>query len=100
MQNHGVIAWGADIEQAYLRLELVEHMARIALLAQPLGGVHPLADDIVGPLLKKRAGANLGHAADNATRTSRPSTASSTANADELARVVREELLRALRPLD
>src|SRR5690606_8425269 len=42
VQNHGVLAWGADLEQAYLRLELVEHLARIAILAQPMGGVAPL----------------------------------------------------------
>nr|MBA3392416.1 class II aldolase/adducin family protein [Deltaproteobacteria bacterium] len=40
--NHGVFAWGADPEQALLRLELVEHLARIAIAAAPLGGVEPL----------------------------------------------------------
>src|SRR5262245_48817886 len=42
MANHGVIAWGADVEQAYLRLELVEHLARIALVARQLGAIQPL----------------------------------------------------------
>ncbi len=37
--GHGVIAWGADLEQALLRLELIEHLARIAIAAAPLGGL-------------------------------------------------------------
>ena len=103
LQNHGAIAWGADVEQAYLRLELVEHMARIAIAAQPLGGVQPLPDAIVGPLLRKRARAGLGHAADRATEipiaaTSRGLAGDSRGAGDvnELARVIREELLDAL----
>lgn len=101
MQNHGVIAWGADVEQAYLRLELVEHMARIALAAQPLGGVEPLPDAIVGPLLQKRARAGLGQAADRATQiaiaTAEQPARSGSLGADDLARLIREELLDTLR---
>lgn len=98
LQNHGVIAWGADLEQAYLRLELVEHLARIALLAVPMGGVRPLADEVVGPLLRKRAGANLGLAAQNATKTPLPnSSAPLSGDRDDLPRLIRDELLRAMR---
>jgi L-fuculose-phosphate aldolase len=61
--NHGVMAWGADVEQAYLRLELVEHLARIALVAQQLGGVRPLPDAVLGGLLESRRKAGLGQAA-------------------------------------
>ena len=49
--NHGAIAWGTDPEQALLRLELVEHLARIAIAAQPLGGVDPLPESAIAPLL-------------------------------------------------
>jgi L-fuculose-phosphate aldolase len=66
--GHGVIAWGADLEQAYLRLELVEHLARIALAAAPLGGVRPLADDAMAPLLAALAQAGLGRAGDAAIK--------------------------------
>jgi ribulose-5-phosphate 4-epimerase/fuculose-1-phosphate aldolase len=41
--GNGVLAWGDSIEQAYLRLELVEHLCRIVLLALPVGGIQPLA---------------------------------------------------------
>jgi L-fuculose-phosphate aldolase len=99
LQNHGVMAWGCDVEQAYLRMELVEHMARIAIAAQPLGGVQPLPDAIVGPLLRKRASAGLGQAADRATEipivAARPGFGAG-GDVNELVRVVREELANAL----
>lgn len=66
--GHGVIAWGADLEQALLRLELVEHLAKIALAAAPLGGVRPLPEAALPPLLAARAKAGLGRAADGASK--------------------------------
>lgn len=95
LESHGVIAWGADLELAYLRLELIEHMARIALLAQPLGGVRPLPESAVGELLQKRAKAGLGKAADKATRLPVPADERAH-DCDDLARVIREELASAL----
>lgn len=94
LENHGVMAWGATVEQAYLRLELVEHLARIAVLAQPLGGVKPLPASALAPLLQARARAGLGKAADRATQAA-PAPASG-ADKSELQRVIREELMRAL----
>jgi L-fuculose-phosphate aldolase len=120
--NHGVIAWGADPEQALLRLELVEHLARIAIAAAPLGGVEPLPDAAIAPLLAARAKANIGRAADRAVETAaqllgrsaspdggRPVVACAPAphssvptmspggQRHDLATVVREEIVRALR---
>ncbi len=117
--NHGVLAWGADPEQALLRLELVEHLAKIAIAAEALGGVQPLPDAAIGPLLAARAKANIGRAADNAVKTaaqlmgtSAPQTPvvacapaphanvptmSPGGVAHDLATVVREEIVRALR---
>jgi L-fuculose-phosphate aldolase len=69
LQSHGVITVGPSLELALLRMELVEHMAKIATLAQPHGGVQPLPSDVLGLLIKKRRGAGLGQAAD---RTSLP----------------------------
>ena len=60
LERHGVLAWGDDPEQAFLRLELVEHLARIALLAEPRGGVRPLPEPVVTKLLQARARAGLG----------------------------------------
>ena len=64
--NHGVIAWGADVEQALLRLELVEHLARIALAAAPLGGPIGLPTETLAALYAARAKAGLGRAGDRA----------------------------------
>ncbi|MBZ5604095.1 MAG: class II aldolase/adducin family protein [Acidobacteriia bacterium] len=38
MANHGAVAYGEDILQAYHRMETVEHFARITLVAELLGG--------------------------------------------------------------
>lgn len=64
--GHGVIAWGADLEAAFLRLELVEHLARIALAAAPLGGPEALPTAALPALLAARAKAGLGRAAERA----------------------------------
>ena len=71
LEHHGVLAWGRDLEQAYLRLELVEHLARIALVAAQLGGVRPLPSSALPPLLEARRKAGLGAAA-SATTTAPP----------------------------
>ena len=115
--NHGVIAWGADPEQALLRLELVEHLARIAIEAAPLGGVEALPQQAIAPLLAARAKANIGRAADRAVETASQlmsdslqtvvacapaphanvATMSPSGQKHDLAAVVREEIVRALR---
>jgi L-fuculose-phosphate aldolase len=132
--NHGVIAWGKDCETALLRLELVEHLAKIAIAAVPLGGVEPLPDAALQPLLAARAKAGIGRAADRAVETASqllgrsfsPSSASSASSGGgsspkpvvacapaphsevpvvppsggkphDIAQLVREEIVRALR---
>jgi L-fuculose-phosphate aldolase len=44
LANHGVVAWGRDLTEAYFRLEYVERLAEVTLLGQLAGGVQPLAD--------------------------------------------------------
>ena len=51
--DHGVLAVGGSFEQAYLRLELVEHMAKIALVARQLGGAVPIPEATVQKLSQK-----------------------------------------------
>lgn len=60
LQSHGVLTWGPDVETALLRLELVEHLARVAHDAAPWGGVRPLPAAALEPLLAARAKAGLG----------------------------------------
>lgn len=53
LDRHGVLSVGGSFEQAFLRLELVEHIARIAAAAAPLGGVRPLPAAEVAALSEK-----------------------------------------------
>jgi L-fuculose-phosphate aldolase len=64
--GNGVFSWGKSIEQAYLRMELVEHLAAIFLASVQLGGPRLLARDQVQALLGKRAEAGLALPADPA----------------------------------
>lgn len=68
LERHGVIALGDDLEQAFLRLELVEHYAQQVLAARQLGGERPLAAEHVEKLLAARTRAGLGPAARGAAR--------------------------------
>ena len=61
--QHGVLTVGRDLDQALLRMELVEHMARIVLAAEAVGGVRPLPPEVLSTLLDKRRKAGLGQAA-------------------------------------
>jgi L-fuculose-phosphate aldolase len=54
MANHGVVTYGADLTQAYLNMETVEHFAKIALVVKQLGCEHPLAAEQVNKLLEMR----------------------------------------------
>jgi L-fuculose-phosphate aldolase len=57
--GNGAFSLGTDLEQAYLRLELVEHYARIMTLARQMGTPRPLAPAQVAKLLEARAKAGL-----------------------------------------
>ncbi len=60
--GNGVFAWGDDVEQAWLRLELVEHLATIASHAAAWGGPQPLPQEMVEKLLEARRKAFPGRA--------------------------------------
>ena len=42
MANHGVVTYGPTLENAFMKMETVEHFARIALVAHILGHEQPL----------------------------------------------------------
>lgn len=50
LANHGALAWGRDLWEAFDRLETVEHTAKIVLNAQLLGGGVPLTEEEVARL--------------------------------------------------
>ncbi|MCB9746462.1 MAG: class II aldolase/adducin family protein [Alphaproteobacteria bacterium] len=51
--NHGVLTVGPDLETCLLRMELVEHLARIFLVAQQVGGPQRLPAELVHALQAK-----------------------------------------------
>lgn len=54
MANHGAVAYGPDLYQAYFRMETVEHFARIAFVAEMVGGAKPLPRREVAKLFAAR----------------------------------------------
>src|SRR5512145_862036 len=64
MANHGAVAYGGDIWQAWDRLETLEHTARIAILSRILGGSRNLPADAIEKLINVREAAGyLGEGA-------------------------------------
>lgn len=58
--GNGALTCGADLSQALLRMELVEHYAKVLSLARALGPVPPLAEAELAMLLAARQKAGLG----------------------------------------
>ena len=54
MANHGAVAYGSDLWQAWDRLETLEHTAKIAILSRILGGSKNLSADAVEKLIHVR----------------------------------------------
>ncbi|HEU4434543.1 MAG TPA: class II aldolase/adducin family protein [Pyrinomonadaceae bacterium] len=64
MANHGAVAYGADLWQAWDRLETLEHTAKIAILSRVLGGSRNLSPDAIEKLINVREAAGyLGESA-------------------------------------
>jgi L-fuculose-phosphate aldolase len=128
LRNHGAVTMGADVTQAYFRMETVEHFATITKHARELGGPRPLGSEAVRRLLRARerlgltdvlpectdcercgtcevtpvepmGGAESRGAPDptgGPARDTAPGRAPDFGNAAVLARVVHEEVLKAL----
>lgn len=54
MANHGAVAYGADVWQAFDRLETLEHTAKISILSRALGGPRDLPADAIEKLINIR----------------------------------------------
>ena len=57
MANHGAVAYGSDLWQAFDRLETLEHTAKIAILSRVLGGSRNLSPDAIEKLINVREAA-------------------------------------------
>jgi L-fuculose-phosphate aldolase len=60
ISGNGVLTLGEDLSQAFLRMELVEHYAKILHAAAILGPVPPLSAEERAKLLEARKKAGLG----------------------------------------
>jgi L-fuculose-phosphate aldolase len=60
LSGNGALTLGTDLEQALLRMELVEHYAKILHAARALGPVPPLSSAELETLLAARKKAGLG----------------------------------------
>jgi L-fuculose-phosphate aldolase len=55
MANHGVVSYGETLLEAFLKMETVEHLAYVALVAHQLGSAQSLSADQVKQLYLARA---------------------------------------------
>jgi L-fuculose-phosphate aldolase len=60
MANHGVVTFGSSLESAYMKMETVEHFAKIALVTHLLGNEQPLGEQEVQKLQAVRHRYNEG----------------------------------------
>jgi L-fuculose-phosphate aldolase len=93
LESHGALAWGTDVDQALLRLEHVEHLARILLVARQLGGAKELPPSVLPSLLEARRKA-FPHATAAEPASPRPVAPH---HGPELRRIIAEELAEVLR---
>jgi L-fuculose-phosphate aldolase len=57
LANHGAVTVGRSVDEALDRMQTLEHLARITLVANMLGGSRPLTRDQVDALLRPFGGA-------------------------------------------
>jgi len=55
LANHGVVSYGATLTDAFLKMETVEHLAEVALVAHQLGSAQPLHADQIAQLRLAKA---------------------------------------------
>ena len=60
LTNHGALTWGPDLRMARIRMESLEHGARILLAARALGTVHRLTREQIDALQRLRGTARHG----------------------------------------
>ena len=94
MANHGVLAAGPDLETAFLRLELVEHLCTIALVARQFGGPRAIPGSDVGVLVDKRRKAGLGPEAEGVVGPTGPAPMAGGVQPGSAAKLVEEALRR------
>lgn len=91
MGNHGAVCYGEDVYKAFFRMETVEHFARIALVAELLGGPKVLPKLEVQKLFESRE--RYGVQARAGVEPGCPVAAEDVGGSSERFEVTREELI-------
>src|SRR5579862_2586742 len=91
MANHGAVAYGEDVMQALSRMEIVEHFARITLVAELLGGPKALPRVEVQKLFDSRTRYRVK--SRNHFQPGAPMTAEDMPEPSEKMEITREQLL-------
>jgi L-fuculose-phosphate aldolase len=91
MGNHGSVCYGEDVYKAFFKMETVEHFARIALVAELLGGPKVLPKDEVDKLFDSRT--RYGVKSRTVMEPGRPVVAEDVEPGRERLQVTREELI-------
>lgn len=91
LANHGAVCYGESIDQAYARMETLEHLARITLVAEMLGGPRVLPRAEVEKLFAARA--RYGIEVPNSMEPGNPLTAEDLPERGEKLEATRQQIL-------
>jgi L-fuculose-phosphate aldolase len=91
MANHGAVAYGGEVFQAYFRMETVEHFARITLVSELLGGPRVLPRAEIQKLFESRPRYQVK--SRNRFEPGAPMAAEDMPEASEKIEITREQLL-------
>src|SRR4029077_17991429 len=91
LANHGAVCYGESVAQAYARMETLEHLARIALVAEMLGGPKVLPRVEIEKLFEARA--RYGVKVPNGFEPGSPMAAEDMPDPGEKLEVTRQQLL-------
>jgi L-fuculose-phosphate aldolase len=91
LANHGAVAYGNTLDQAFVRMETIEHLARITLVAEMLGGPKVLPRAEVEKLFEARR--RYGISVPNQFEPGNPLTAEDMPDPAEKLEVTRQQLI-------
>jgi L-fuculose-phosphate aldolase len=91
LANHGAVCYGESVAQAYARMETLEHLARIALVAEMLGGPKVLPRVEIEKLFEARE--RYGVRVPNGFEPGSPMAAEDMPDPSEKLEVTRQQLL-------
>ncbi|MGP0072104.1 MAG: class II aldolase/adducin family protein [Bryobacteraceae bacterium] len=89
--NHGSVCYGADVYKAFFKMEIVEHFARVTLVAELLGGPKVLPKQEVRKLFEARG--RYGVQSHNGMEPGRPAVAEDAATTGARLNLTRDELI-------